>query len=67
MDGRMDQFSFESDIKDVKKVRLEKDNRKILTEIPFNSTVNSDQILMTSICVLYAIKGLINLNWNCIF
>ena len=42
MDGRMDQFSFESDIKDVKKVRLEKDNRKILTEIPFNSTVNSE-------------------------
>ena len=42
MDGRMEDFSFESDIKDVKKVKLEQDNREIVTGIHCNASVKSE-------------------------
>ena len=33
MDEGMEEFCFESDIKDVKKIKLEEDNREIETEM----------------------------------
>ena len=34
MDGGMEEFCFESDIKDVKKIKLEDDNREIQSDKP---------------------------------
>ena len=42
MDGGMEEFCFESDIKDVKKIKLEDDNREIQTVRPNEATVKSE-------------------------
>ena len=42
MDEGMEEFCFESDIKDVKKIKLEENNREIITEIPCKASVKSE-------------------------
>ena len=42
MDGGVEEICFESDIKDVKKIKLEEDNRDIETEIPYKASVKSE-------------------------
>ena len=42
MDDGIEEFCFESDIKDVPKVKLEEDNRDFKTEIPDKSIVKSE-------------------------
>ena len=47
MDDGIEEFCFESDIKDVPKVKLEDNNRDFKTEIPDKSIVKSETKTLT--------------------
>ena len=54
MDDEIEEFCFESDIKDVPKVKVVEDNREVKTEVPYESTVkietNPDEKHVCVVC-----------------